>query len=51
MSQMATPGVVLAKKKIVKKNLGKNLGNILYIWFCMVKSKYLNSEKQKQISI
>ena len=50
MSQMATPGVVLAKKKI-GKNLGKNLGNILYIWFCMVKSKYLNSEKQKQISI
>ena len=53
MSQMATPGVVLAKKKIenTEKTEGKNLGNILYIWFCMVKSKYLNSEKQKQISI
>ena len=53
MSQMATPGVYYSQKRdcglqnIERENMWKNLGNILYIWLCMVKSKYLNSEKQK----
>ena len=46
MSQMATPGVFYSQKRdcglqnIERKNMWKNLGNILYIWLCMVKSKY-----------
>ena len=46
MSQMATPGVYYSQKRdcglqnIERENMWKNLGNILYIWLCMVKSKY-----------
>ena len=54
MSQMATPGVFYSQKRecslqnIERENMWKNLGNILYFWFCMVKSKYLNSENIKK---
>ena len=52
MSLMATTVFLILRKKtetcktLRAKYVKKNLGNILYIWLCMVKSKYLNSENQ-----